>query len=238
MPARRTTTGKELRSYFEDWLDTAFANGLVSVRTREQALRSTIQRLRALVAALNASGAAQCRVGQATLALFLREGRDPSTGKFNLFEIRWLRRRSRRKGLPPKLRCFLGHRFTKAITRSLRHNLRHVLEPSNVQLDWSGIDLNASGFFDEIIQKIRKADFCIFDNRSASEKPNVYIEAGIAYVLEKPFILANYQGNRLGVPSDLSHILNLPYKNYRDLTKTMYFNLPVFLRDTGLRKRR
>lgn len=88
-------------------------------------------------------------------------------------------------------------------------------------------DMNATGFFDDIVKRIRPSDFCIFDNRWASQKPNVYIEAGIAYVLNKPFILANFQGNRLGVPSDLTHVLNIPYRDYEGLSRTLYFNLAV-----------
>jgi hypothetical protein len=114
-------------------------------------------------------------------------------------------------------------------------NLRYVLEPSNINLVWSGMDISAVGFFDNLVKKIRMCDFCIFDNRWASEKPNVYIEAGIAYALHKPFILANFQENRVGVPSDLTHILNLPYKSYEDLCRTLYFQLPIFLRENNLR---
>ena len=164
--------------------------------------------------------------------MFLREGRDPRSGKFNLFEIQWRGRRKARK-----LRCFLGHRFLKAVSDSLRMNLRYVLEPSNIELVWSGMDMVAVGFFDDVVRNIRSCDFCIFDNRWANEKPNVYIEAGMAYALRKPFILANYYGNRLGIPSDLTHILNIPYKSYADLCRTLYFNLPVFLRKTALRGR-
>lgn len=100
------------------------------------------------------------------------------------------------------------------------------------------MDMNAVGFFDDIVRKISRCDFCIFDNRGTERKPNVYVEAGIAYVLEKPFILANYRGNRVGVPTDLIHVLNIPYDDYRDLTRRVYFNLPVFLRGTRLQRKR
>ena len=190
--------------------------------------------LPSLAQSLNRGKTGTLRLRAGSVRISLGEGRDPVFGKFNIFEIRWPG--SKR---PQKSRCFLGHRFTKTISESLRLNLRYILEPSNISLVWSGMDMNAAGFFDDIVRKIRKCHFCIFDNRSTERKPNVYIEAGIAYVLKKPFILANYRGNRVGVPTDLIHILNIPYDDYRDLTKQIYFNLPVFLRDTGLlRKRR
>lgn len=227
---RRKTTRSDLHRYFHDWLDTAFRNGLINRHKREEALSGMQRHLPAIVAGLNNRGRAQLRLGTGTLRLFLREGLDPHNGRFNIFEIQWPRRRRHRR-----LHCFVGHRFVKSVSNSLRLNLRHVLEPSNIKLAWSGMDIAAVGFFDDIIRRIRACDFCIFDNRWASERPNVYIEVGIAYALAKPFILANYQGNRIGVPSDLTHILNIPYKSYADLCRTLYFQLPVFLRETELR---
>ena len=227
---RRKTTRSELHRYFQDWLDTAFRNGLIDRHKREEILVGMQLQLPVIVAGLNSRGRAQLKLGRGTLSLFLRKGIDPRNGKFNIFEIQWPRKRRHRR-----LRCFVGHRFLKSVSNSLRLNLRYVLEPSNIKLLWSGMDIAAVGFFDDIIKKIRTCDFCIFDNRWASERPNVYIEAGIAYALGKPFILANYQANRIGVPSDLTHILNIPYRSYEDLCRTLYFQLPVFLRETGLR---
>jgi len=181
---------------------------------------------------LNRLGRATLRFddGPRTLTIFPRTGLDPSTGKFTLFELRWSGvRRSRR------LRCFLGHRFLPRITKALRLDLLFVMEPSNIRLVWSDMDMSAVGFFAKTVREIRQADFCIFDNRDADSKPNVYIEAGIAYVLGKPFIVADYKGNRLAVPSDLQHINRVQYRDYADLSRQIYFRLPVFLRENKLR---
>jgi hypothetical protein len=86
------------------------------------------------------------------------------------------------------------------------------------------MDMAAVGFFDDIIEKIRTCDFCIFDNRLAEEKPNVYTEIGIASALGKPFILANYKGNHQPIPSDLTHILNFHYASYKELCTNLDFN--------------
>jgi hypothetical protein len=185
-----------------------------------------------LIVGLNHSGKVKLDVGPRCLTIFLREGRNPSSGSsFSLFEMKWSGKEQRKR-----LRCFLGNRFVPAISDSLRMNLRYVLEPSRIDLVWSGMDMAAVGFFDDIIEKIRTCDFCFFDNRLADEKPNVYIEIGIAYALGKPFILANYKGNHRPIPSDLTHILNIQYASYKDLCTTLDFNLPIFLRDVGLRK--
>jgi hypothetical protein len=185
--------------------------------------------LAALVRQINARDRGVLRLGSKTLTVIRREGLDPDHGRFNLFEMRWSGRRRR-----PRLTCFVGHRFTRAISGALRFNLRHCLEPSNIALVWSGMDLNAAGFFDAIIRQIRACDFCIFDNRRAEQKPNVYIESGIAYALGKPFIFADYRGNRIRIPSDLRHITTIPYDGYRDLTRRLYFQLPIFLRASRL----
>jgi hypothetical protein len=198
--SKRRTSRAELLRYFQHWLDTGFQNGLITRHRRAATMKAMRGHLQSLVTKLNDSGRVRLKLGGHTaLLLFLREGQDPKDGKFNLYEIRWSGRKR-----PKKLVCFLGHRFLKSISSSLRMNLRYILEPSNIGLVWSGQDLNASAFFDDIVKKIKKSDFCIFDNRGASEKPNVYIEAGIAYVLRKPFILANYAGNHLGVPSTVT----------------------------------
>lgn len=236
------TNRSEVRSYFQEWLDTTFRNEFLDRHKRERTLRAMETNLPHLVDHLNRFGKVKLDLGShypsRYLTVFLRQGHHPhpssgssSKSSFNLFEMKWAGKEHGRR-----LKCFLGNRFVPAISDSLRMNLRCVLEPSRVELVWSGKDLAATGFFDDIVEQIQTCDFCIFDNRSTDEKPNVYIEAGIAYALKKPFILANYKGNHLPIPSDLKHILNIPYTNYKDLCKTLYFNLPLFLRDSGLRK--
>jgi len=232
LKARCRVTSAELNRYFQEWLDTAFSNGLINRNTRQATLDGMREYLPQLIQSLNGNGTATIPFdGQTSLMVYLRSGRDPDRGPFNLFEIQ-------RSGMkrPSRLRCFLGHRFSPKVAGPLRLNLRYVLEPSNIELIWSDMDMSADAFFSKTVREIKKADFCIFDNRGADEKPNVYIEAGIAYVLKKPFIMANYAGNRLHVPSDLAHINNVAYRGYADLMKQLYFRLPVFLRDNRLRK--
>lgn len=232
MRKRKRVTQEELQKYFEEWLDINFTNGLIKAAARDTTLDEFSEALPTLTAELNRSRTATIifDLGRTELTVQVHDGSDPDEGRFNLFEIKWSRSRQRRK-----LLCFLGHRYLQEISNSLRKNLAYVLQPSNIQLIWSNMDLTAQGFFSKTIHEIRRCDFCIFDNRAADEKPNVYIEAGIAYVLNKPFIMANYAGNRLEVPSDLLHINTIQYSNYRDLMKEIYFGLPIFLRDSKLR---
>ena len=88
---------------------------------------------------------------------------------------------------------------------------------------------------DDVVRKIKRADFCVFDNRGTRDRPNVYIEAGMCIVLRKPFILFEYKAGSSArdehspIPSDLSFALTLRYRNYQELFQEFYFRLPVFL---------
>jgi len=133
-----------------------------------------------------------------------------------------------------------GHltRFPLSVaTKRVARDLRGAVAKVWLELIWSDMDMSADAFFSKTVREMEKADFCIFDNRGAEEKPNVYIEAGIAYIRRKPFIMANYLGNRMQVPSDLTHINTVAYRSYADLMKQVYFRLPVFLRDNRLRNK-
>jgi hypothetical protein len=144
-----------------------------------------------------------------------------------------------------RLSCFVGHRFLPSIERALRFNLRHLFEPHGVRLCWSGYDLSAQDVFQQIVSGIRNADLCFFDNLGTLNKPNVYIEVGMAHVLAKPMLVCEYSGpgsrgrrkipDTGSVPSDLQGLLRIQYRSYEDLCQKVYFGLPVFLQENGLR---
>lgn len=162
------------------------------------------------------------------LHLQLKHLREMNGRTFCHIEVLVNQRRRRKRRV-----CFVGHRFTPAVGRTLRWNLRQVLEPYNIVLDWSGQDPKSVQIFQDIVRRIRKADFCVFDTRAAKGKPNVYIEAGIAYALGTPFILFDYvpkSGDGASLPSDLGHALSLRYSNYEGLFREFYFSLPNFAR--------
>jgi len=134
------------------------------------------------------------------------------------------------KKRPRRRKCFVGHRFLSNIERTLRWNLRQILEPNNVELDWSGGDIRSVQILDDIVRRIRKADFCIFDTRETEGKPNVYIEAGMCYAIRKPFILFMHRFSAGAVPSDLGFAFALEYDNYHQLFREFYYRLPLFIR--------
>jgi hypothetical protein len=163
------------------------------------------------------------------LDLQLKRLREMNGRNFFHIEMKVDRQEKRKKRV-----CFVGHRFTPAVGKTLRWNLRQVLEPYEIALDWSGQDPKSVQIFDDIVKRIRKADFCIFDTRATTGKPNVYIEAGISYAVGTPFILFDYvppkasRKQAASLPSDLAHAVSLRYSSYERLFRDFYFALPVF----------
>lgn len=159
------------------------------------------------------------------LTLQLKHLREVSGKKFWHIELMVHPGRRRKKRV-----CFVGHRFTAKISKALRWNLRHVLEPYNIKLDWSGQNPTSVQIFEDIVRRIKAADFCVFDTRATQGKPNVYIEAGIAYAVGTPFILFDFVDGAPGasMPSDLGHALSLRYSTYEQLFREFYAALPAF----------
>ncbi|MGH9348923.1 MAG: hypothetical protein ACRD26_16825 [Vicinamibacterales bacterium] len=167
-------------------------------------------------------------IPQLNLSLRLKHLREITGREFYHIEIIVNRHRRRRRRV-----CFVGHRFTPSIGRTLRWNLRQVLEPYNIELDWSGADARSVQIFEDIVRRIKRADFCVFETRATRGRPNVYIEAGIAYAVDTPFVLFDYVSPGAGgpgasLPSDLAHAMSLRYSSYQQLFREFYVALPVF----------
>lgn len=142
------------------------------------------------------------------------------------------------------LRCFVGCRFTAGLPELLEFNIRTVLDAWRVEVQIAGADLSARSLLGQIIADIRNADFCLFDNRGTLETPNVYIEIGISWVLEKPTIFCDYGGrHRAGfkavppsgaLPVDLRQLTRVKFRNDEELFRKIYFGFPRFLKRNGL----
>lgn len=133
-----------------------------------------------------------------------------------------------------RLKCFVGHRFTKSIERILRFNLQQLLALFGIDPVYLGSNGSAVELFREVDRLIGESDLCFFDNRATSEpsRPNVYIEAALAYARGRPFIFCNYSGESW--PTDLGGMLQERYSTYGELFRTLYRRLPKFLTDNRL----
>ena len=143
-----------------------------------------------------------------------------------------------------RLRVFVGHRFTPAVTRNLRHNLQIVLRPYGITPVYSDSDMPNGPVFETILKRIRAADFAIFDDRETEVRPNVLIELGAAIGMQKPYFYFNYAKKRtvrianrhepITTASDLAGMLYLPYASYRRLFVEFARRLPGFLKDRSM----
>jgi hypothetical protein len=230
-----------VRQFLSQFLETRFVNGLISEKDY-YSLLSALKKDKSLEAIsrrlfdkspdpVSVEGFGHLRI------VYLREP-DGSTFPF-------LQGLAKASPVKKPLSCFVGHRFLKNIENSLRFNLRHLFEPYKIDLFWSGYDLSSRNIFEEIVKGIKDADLCFFDNLGTLNRPNVYVEIGMAHVLAKPMLVSEYLGpaSRKGrkmpdtgsVPSDLQGLLRIPYRSYEDLCLQLYFNLPIFLKRHGFR---
>ena len=215
-----------------------FLNGRLSSDDYEDVKRSIRARLSEITKRIFSSAGSGVRDPELG-RLKLRRLREPTLNEFPFIHVIPRLNTTRRR-----LNCFVGHRFLKDIERSLRYNLAHLFEPYRITIRWSGYDLTSSDVFTDIIESIKTSDFCIFDNLGTLNRPNVYIEAGIAYALGRPMILCEYIGKGIGdipppadtesVPSDLKGLFRIQYRDYESLCRAIYFNLPMFLQRHSL----
>lgn len=143
------------------------------------------------------------------------------------------------------LKCFVGCRFVADIDRNLEYNLRTILEPWEIHVHLEGRNLGASSLFNRILRSIRSSDMCIFDNLGTSDRPNVYIEAGISLAEDKPMVFCEYAGRSIsglgaipatgGIPADFRGLTRVQYRSYERLFRDLYFRMPRFLKDNRLR---
>lgn len=144
------------------------------------------------------------------------------------------------------VRVFVGHRFTPTVTKTLRHNLQFVLRPYGIKPVYSDSDMPNGPVFETILERIRAADFSIFDDRETEVRPNVLIELGAAIGMRKPYFYFNYGKKRtvkinnrhepITTASDLAGMLCLPYTSYRGVFVEFARRLPGFLLDRSLAK--
>lgn len=227
-------TTREIEAFFRSYLlelsESLFVRSAIDSRRCDQ-IRSFARSAACKRFAVALLKSRQVRVPDLRLNLQLKFLRETNRRQFCHIEVVVNRARRRRRRV-----CFVGHRFTPAISRALRWNLRQVLEPYNIALDWSGQDPKSVQIFDDIVRRIGRADFCVFDTRATRGKPNVYIEAGVAYALGTPFVLFEFvpspgirgSSSVASIPTDLAHAISLRYSSYERLFREFYFSLPVF----------
>jgi hypothetical protein len=145
-----------------------------------------------------------------------------------------------------KLQAFIGHRFVDNVTPNLRHNLAILFNAYGIQARYSDSDSPNGPIFQTILDRIRKCDFAVFDDRETETRPNTLIEIGAAIAMGKPHFYFNYENKRtilidgrrerITTASDLAGMLYMPYREYDSLFREFAVRLPLFLIDRDLAK--
>lgn len=127
---------------------------------------------------------------------------------------------SRKILIKRKLKAFVGHRFNDAVTPNLRHNLAILFKAYGIQPWYSDTDSPNGPVFGVILDRIRKSDFSVFDDRETETRPNTLIEIGTAIGIGKPYFYFNYVDKRtvqigskrekITTASDLAGMLYMP----------------------------
>ena len=164
--------------------------------------------------------------GETEAKLVLLSVREPDKRQSDLLVFQRVSPHARKQ---KPLRCLIGHRFTEPLMQTFRFNIRQLFELFDIEEEYSGFDGAAVNIIDDLRDRIGACDFCLFDNRETTtpSKPNVYIEAGIAFALQRPFIFSHYK--REVWPADFSNFSYLSYKSYKDLFQKLSALLPIFL---------
>jgi hypothetical protein len=155
---------------------------------------------------------------------------------------------SRKIVMKRKLKAFVGHRFNDAVTPNLRHNLAVIFSAYRIQPWYSDSDSPNGPVFQIILDRIRKCDFSVFDDRETETRPNTLIEIGTAIGLGKPYFYFNYSDKRtvqigskrekITTASDLAGMLYMPYREYDVMLREFAVRLPLFMCDRQFAKRR
>jgi hypothetical protein len=154
---------------------------------------------------------------------------------------------SRKIVIKRKLKAFVGHRFNDAVTPNLRHNLAILFKAYGIQPWYSDSDSPNGPVFSIILDRIRKSDFSVFDDRETETRPNTLIEIGTAIGIGRPYFYFNYADKRtvqiggkrekITTASDLAGMLYMPYHEYDVLLREFAVRLPLFMCDKRFARR-
>ena len=229
MPAKLGPTVRQVRTYIDflhqyDFLSTRDLNRIHHKKFERAFARTILQRKKPHIACHEFS------------LVKLRS----LTGK-DFYAVLAVNRHLRRRR---KLRAFVGHRFIPRVTNNLRHNLLLILKKYQVLPWYSDTDMPNTPVFETILRRIKKSNFCIFDDRETEIRPNVFIELGAAIAFGHPYFHLSFnkkrtvkigrRRERIEVPSDFAGLLRLNYSDYEDLFLQFAMKFPVFLQDRGL----
>src|SRR5882672_3157698 len=141
------------RSYIREWSETLFLLNIITSRVCED-LKTWSRGPDGKKHAAELFSKGYTNKPELKLRLELKQLREMGGAPFPHIEATRVKRKRTSRGR--KKTCFVGHRFVRGVERTLRWNLRQVLDPYKVSLDWSGQDPRSVQIFEDIVRRIRK----------------------------------------------------------------------------------
>jgi hypothetical protein len=127
------------------------------------------------------------------------------------------------------LHCFIGHRFTQSYLEDFRDAIEAAFDKYKEVLvsDYADNTLVDGHILrDKIKPSIDGSFLCIFDI-SEQDKPNVFIELGMAMGMGKRVVLTS----KVAPPTDLAGYDTIIYGSFRELTRKLEKFLPQIIGD-------
>jgi len=124
---------------------------------------------------------------------------------------------------------FVAHPFTEPFAPAdLRRALDKALGDQGLKPDYADETLSSGHILRKVCRQIQESLFGIYD--VSLWKPNVTLELGLAYGMERPTLLLLNVNHSKGVPSDIQGFDRIEYGSYTELEAELASKLGDFIR--------
>lgn len=113
---------------------------------------------------------------------------------------------------------FVAHEFSRREKDDLRDAIGNAFKDTGLKPYYADLELRQSHILDKIKEMIFKTQFGIYDI-SNPNKPNVFLELGIAIAANIPYYLICEKDTE--IPADLAGLDRIEYESYKHLTQIL-----------------
>lgn len=111
---------------------------------------------------------------------------------------------------------FVAHQFSRKERDDLRDAIKRAFRGTELKAHYADIEVREGYILEKIKKMIFTTQFGIYDITN-TEKPNVFLELGIAMSAGKPFYIICEKGTN--IPADLRGLDRIEYASYKNLTE-------------------
>jgi hypothetical protein len=110
---------------------------------------------------------------------------------------------------------FVAHGFSKQERDDLREAIEKAFKGTGLNAYYADIEIRQTHILEKIKERILGTSFGIYDITHI-EKPNIFLELGLAMGSERPFYIMCKKGTK--IPADLAGLDRIEYESYKELT--------------------